>query len=274
MESKLLRTLTVLTILLSISLAIVSFFGAFDPFTYERDSETMAVQGMGQDMVDLFLVVPLLLVSLIFTRKGNRAWTLIYGGALFYIMYSFVIYAFGVNFNRFFLLYCATLGLSLYAFIIFLHALSGLNIKGWFKSPPPVRITSIFLLFIAAIFYVVWLKDIIPALVSGTVPSALSEAKLLVNPVHVVDLAFALPGLVLTALLLIRRRNYGFILAPVALVFSMILAIALVAMAIMLKANGIIEDISVAFIFGGLHVFSLILLVLFLRKLNEKMSGL
>lgn len=269
MENKLLRPLTVLTVLLSISLAVVSAFGAFDPATYQRDAASMGAQGIGQDLVDLFLVAPLLLLSLYFTRKGNRTWTLIFGGTVFYVMYSFVIYAFGVNFNRLFLLYCTTLGLSLYTFIIFVHGLAGANVKDWFGEKAPVKTTGIFLLLVAAIFYALWLKDVVPAIFSSTTPASVSQYNLLVNPVHVADLAFALPGLVLTAFLLMKRRNYGFILAPVALVFAILLAIALVAMVVMLKVKGISDDISVAVVFAGLAVISLVILVVFLRNLEK-----
>jgi hypothetical protein len=270
MDTKLLRPLTILAVLLSVSLAVVSAFGAFDPATYLRDSASMGAQGIGQDLVDLFLVAPLLLVSLYFTRKGNRTWTFIFGGTVFYIMYSFVIYAFGVNFNRLFLLYCTTLGLSLYAFILFVHMLSRMNVKEWYIEKVPVRLAGIFLLIVAAIFYALWLKDVVPAIISGSTPASVSQYNLLVNPVHVADLAFALPGMVLTAWLVMKKRNFGFILAPVALVFAILLAIALVAMVVMLKVKGVNDDISVAVIFAGIAVLSMIILVLFLRKLKPQ----
>ncbi len=142
-----LRILRILTIPLAISLIIVSIAGAFLPGTYERDAASMAAQGMGQDMVDLFLVVPLLLITLFYSARGSRVATLIYGGILFYIMYSFIIYCFGVHFNRFFLLYCATLGLSLYAFIVLMTDLGKQDVAGWFRGAP-VKLVSgyIFLL--------------------------------------------------------------------------------------------------------------------------------
>ena len=60
MDQKKIKLITILTVLLLISLTIVSLFGTFIPTTYARDSVSMAAQGMGQDMVDLFIVVPLL----------------------------------------------------------------------------------------------------------------------------------------------------------------------------------------------------------------------
>ena len=86
-----LKILQILTMLLAISLALVSVAGAFLPDTYARDSASMAAQGVGRDLVDLFLGIPLLLVSFYYTSKGSRVWTLIYSGVLFYIMYSFII---------------------------------------------------------------------------------------------------------------------------------------------------------------------------------------
>lgn len=86
------KTLRILTILLAISLATVSIFGGFIPGTYERDAASMAAQGMGQDLVDLFLVVPLLLLSFIFFRRGSRVASLIYGGTILYILYAFILF--------------------------------------------------------------------------------------------------------------------------------------------------------------------------------------
>ncbi len=68
MELKQIRLITILTIILSISLAIASYFGAFQASTYERDTLSMAVQGMGQDIVDLFIVVPLLILYYICSK--------------------------------------------------------------------------------------------------------------------------------------------------------------------------------------------------------------
>ena len=97
------KTLRILTILLAISLAVVSIAGAFFSGTYERDAASMAAQGAGQDLVDLFLVVPMLIITFFYASKGKRVASLLYGGILFYIMYSFIIYCFGVHFNQFFL---------------------------------------------------------------------------------------------------------------------------------------------------------------------------
>jgi len=262
------RILTGLSFLLAASLTVVSIFGAFAPATYERDAPSMAAQGMGQDWVDLFLVVPLLILSLTFMLRGSRVGAYLYGGTLLYVLYSFFIYTFGVHFNRLFLLYCLTLGASLYAFVLFLCALSRQEVENWFGNKIPARATAVYLLIVASMFYFLWLKDVVPATLNDAVPKSVSDYGLLVNPVHVLDLAIALPGLVIAALLLLKKRRMGYILTPIFLVFVLILAVALIGMGVMLKLKGVSDDISIAVIFAVLAVISTIFLLMFLGHLK------
>jgi hypothetical protein len=268
MVKKNLKTIMILSILLILSLAVVSAVGAFVPGTYARDAASMAAQGMGQDLVDLFFVVPLLVISLVFMLRGNRAAFLIYGGTVFYTLYSFIIYALGVHFNILFLMYCLTLGLSLYAFILVLLELSSMEVESWFGPKLPVRITGIYLILISVMFYVLWLKDVVPPLLKNSIPKSVSDYGLLVNPIHVIDMAIALPGLVIAAVLLMRKQRLGIILAPISLVFVIILAIALVGMVMMLKIKGVSDDTSIAGIFIILALLSIVQLLVFLKNLE------
>lgn len=265
---KQLSTITLLSVLLAVTLAIVSFCGAFLPVTYEREVPSLATQGIGQDLVDLFLVVPLLIILLVLVRKQNRAAMFLFTGTLFYILYSFIIYSLGIHFNSLFLLYCSTLGLSTYLFIIMIHELMGMDVASWFEERTPVRLTGISLILVSILFYMLWLKEIVPAVIHNHIPESVSDYNLLVNPVHVIDLAFALPGLILSAILLMKRKSLGYILSLTGLVFIIILAIALAAMVIMLKIKGISEESSIAGVFLILALLSSVILFLFLKKLK------
>jgi hypothetical protein len=260
------KILRILTILLALSLSIVSIAGAFFPNTYERDSVSMAAQGAGQDLVDLFVGVPLLLVTFFLASRGNRKAALIYAGTLAYIMYSFIIYCFGVYFNQFFLLYCLTLSLSLYAFILVFSDLRSQHVELWFEQAP-VKLISVYMGFVALVFYVLWLKSVVPAILHNEIPQEVSDYNLLVNPVHVIDLVFALPGLLIGSVLIWRKTGVGFIISSLALVFMVLLTLALAAMVLMLVLRGISEDYTIAFVFGILSIFSGALLILLFRKI-------
>ncbi|MBN2425690.1 MAG: hypothetical protein JXR46_05805 [Calditrichaceae bacterium] len=268
MQSHSMKSITIITILLAVMLTVVSFLGVFDETTYERDAASMAAQGAGQDAVNLFIVIPLLILALVFVNRDSKPGYFVYAGTIFYLLYSFFIYAFGVHFNRLFLFYCAILGLSLYAFILILIRLNGMEVKNWFKDTMPVRSIGIFMLIVSAMFYVLWLKSVLPAILSNTVPAEVADYKLLVNPVHVLDLSIVLPGLVITAVLLWKKHKIGLILTPTALVFILILAVALIGMVIMLDIKGVAEDASIAWIFAVLAVISAVFLFVFLRNLR------
>ena len=269
MDNVQLRTLTILSILLAITLAIASFFGIFITDTYERDTASMAAQGIGQDIVNLFFVLPILIISLVFIQRNSKMAWLIFSGTLLYIMYSFVIYCFGVNFNRMFLIYCATLGLSLYAFILALIKLNSMDAGAWFEDGIPRRTIGIYLIVVAGLFYLLWLKDVVPAIIANTTPKTVSDYKVLVNPVHVTDMAFALPGLIVSAWLLMKKKSMGYILAPISLVFMMLLTVALAGMVIVVKMRGIAEDMSIAAIFLVIAVISALFLYRFLKHLKS-----
>jgi len=266
---KQIKILRILTILLAISLAIVSVAGAFFPETYSRDSPSLGAQGVGQDLVDLILGVPLLLLSFYYAGKGSRRASLIYAGVLFYILYSFIIYCFGINFNRFFLFYCLTLSLSLYSFILFFSNLREQEVESWFEGAP-VKGVSLYLIVVALIFYFLWLKSIVPAILHNQVPADVSDYDLLVNPVHVIDLVFVLPALIIGAVLIRRKLGLGYIIATIALIFMVLLTLALAAMVVLLALRGINEDYTVAFVFAALSVTSVIFTLLLLRRLKVK----
>lgn len=269
MRKTLVKIITVLSLVLALSLAIVSFYGAFVKETYVRETPSMAAQGMGQDVVDLFIILPLLLFSLLFVRKNSRLAYFVFAGTLFYLLYSFVIYSLGVHFNNLFLRYCLTLGLSLYTFIILISELNRVEVESWFSQKLPVRVIAGYLIIVAILFYLIWFKDVVPAVLNSTIPKSVSDYNLLVNPVHVIDISFVLPGLIITAIFLIRKLRLGFIFAPIALVFILLMALALIGMVMMLKVKEIGEETSVVGIFIALAIISMVFLGYFIRSLKS-----
>jgi hypothetical protein len=182
-------------------------------------------------------------------------------------MYSFIIYCFGLHFNRYFLVYCATLSLSLYAFILVISALRKQEIEMWFENAP-VKLVSGYIFFVALVFYTLWLKSIVPAIIGNDVPADVADYDLLVNPVHVIDLVFALPALLIGAVLIWRKQRLGYLIASISLLFMILLTIALAAMVIMLLVRGISEDFTISIVFGLLTITTLTISALLFRKMK------
>ncbi|MGQ9629150.1 MAG: hypothetical protein ACUVXI_02400, partial [bacterium] len=247
-----------LSIPLAILTAIVSCAGIFIQNTYSKETISYAIQGIGQDIVNLFIIVPLLIISAVLAYRNNKTGLFLWSGSLFYLAYSYTLYAFALHFNNLFILYCLILGLSVYSFLYFLLISVKNNIKEWFIEKYLRKTTSIFLFIIAGAFYCLWLSEIIPAIIKQQVPSSVIENGLLTNPVHVLDLAICLPALILTGIFLLKNKQIGLLLAPAMLIFCILMAIAIAAMVFVMKMKGLEVGILLTTIFGTITLISII----------------
>jgi hypothetical protein len=250
-------------------MGFVSWLGFFNEDLYALELPSFAAQGAGQDFVNLFIGAPVMLLALMWMRKGSKTASWIFAGMAFYYMYSYIIYVFGLHYNGLFLAYCFILALSTYILVFWIHFNARQNVSGWFRTTPPLRLTGIFILFISILFYMIWLKDIVPPLIRGEVPVHVMENDYLINPVHAIDLSFVLPGLIIVSILLFREHQLGLLLTPVVLVFLIILTIALAAMMLVVNNRGIEESAGLMYIFIVLAMTSGLILLLYLRKLGK-----
>ena len=179
-----------------------------------------AAQGIGQAAVDFFVVMPGLLICALLFWRGSQRVIGIWQGLLLYVAYSYVLYSFFVHFSALFVPYIALLGLSVHLLIASVGA----------AEPPSFtraqrRTIAGFLWVASVLFGALWLKEIIAAIAAGTTPQSALDAGLIVNPVHVLDLALFLPGLLITALLLRRGDRRGELYAIPLLAWSGLLGV-------------------------------------------------
>ena len=257
-----------LSVPLAILTAIASYAGIFVESTYARETTLYASQGIGQDIVNLFIVVPILLISSFYASRKSKPGLLVWSGAIFYLAYSYTIYSFGLHFNQLFILYCAILGLSFYSFVYFILSAHKVNTAELFSDKISTRSTGVFLIVIAVLFYFIWLSELIPSINQNVTPKSVIESGLLINPVHVLDLAICLPALLLTGIALIKKRSIGFLLAPAMLIFCIFMAIAIAAMVLVMKSKGLDTDFVLFMIFGIITVISIFILVRYVRTLK------
>lgn len=252
--------------------AYVSYVGLSTPDFYKAETLNWQTQSYGQDLLDLFLAVPVLLLSSIFAARGNKAAWLIWGGTIVFLLYTFVIYCFDVHFNKLFVFYCITLGLLFYSAIYFFYSNIKYPIITEFKSSIVSKVTGIYFIVIAVLFYFLWLSEIIPSIQNNTIPTSLEEVGLPTNAVHVIDLAVFLPLLFITGVLMLKRNPFGYVLAIMALSFCILMDITIGALTVLMYKRNITSDVSVAYIMGALTFVSLILLLLNLRTNKQSQN--
>ena len=264
-----LRLLETGGLLLAVLVAIAAAGGIWLPAVYARETVSWATQGLGQDWVDLVLVAPVLAICARLVGRGSHVALLVFGGALIYTIYSFVLYAFSVHFNPLFLVYCATLGLASYTLLAVALHLQRIEAEGWFPPETRVRLAGWFLIGMAGAFSALWLANVIPALWRGVDPPGLQETGLVTNPVYVLDLSIVLPAMVVTGVRLVRRRSAGYVAAPILLVFNVLMAAALTGMMVAMYIRGLAPSLGVSAVMGGVAIASVVLAIAYLRQLRD-----
>jgi MYXO-CTERM domain-containing protein len=239
---------------------------------FRGDAPNFVAQAVGQDYVTLAVVLPVLVISAVFTGRGSERARLVWLGVLAYVLYTYVIYAFHVRFNPLFLVYVALLGCSLYALIGGLATTDFEAVKARFAQKTPVKATSVFLAVVTALFYFVWLGEVIPALVAGDVPRSVTDAGTPTGSAHVLDMAWMLPAMGLTAYWLWRRRTVAYVLAGVLLAFASLITLAIAAMMVTVRLYDQPVAVEMAAVFASVSAVSLGMLTLYLRGLKEGRS--
>jgi hypothetical protein len=240
--------------------------GVFGGATYPHETASWAAQGKGQDAADLLIALPCLIASAVFAIRGSLRALLIWLGIDLYFIYSYVIYAFFLHFGPLFPAYVATLGVSFYSFALAWRAVDRGKAAAELGPRTPVRFAGGLLLVFASGFAWLWLSEIVPNVIAGTAPRSLAEAGLAVNPVHVLDLAFALPAMALAGILLLKRRPMGYLLAGVMLSFSAAMGAAILGMNVSMLRKGLLGSLSAAIPMGAVTALSGIALWRLLRR--------
>src|SRR6266536_2402318 len=223
--------------------------GIFLKSIYVRETLSWAVQGIGQDIVNLVAAV-VLFIAAYFVNKGSVKAFLVWSGVLL------------------FLVYVAIVGLSFYALVVFVIHMHLDSLQAYFSANTPARLVSAFLPVLGIVFYLLWLREEIPALVTGTIPPSVTAANLPTNPVHVLDLGLYLPAMIITGLLLWRRKLLGYLLAGPLLVFSILSGSAILVIFLVMGSKGMPTSVGIEAFFVVIIVVSLVLSVLFLREVT------
>jgi len=185
---------------------------------YGGETESFIAQAVAQDLVNLVVVAPLLLITSLLARSGSPRAYLVWLGALAFTIYNYVIYTVSISFGPLFLVWVAALGFALFALIGGLIDIDADDVASHFTRPRQ-RFAAIYLIVAAALFGFLWLSDIVPSLLDGTTPQGAAELNLPTNPVHVLDLAFFLPAVLIVGIQLLRKRPLGYLAGPGLLMF-------------------------------------------------------
>ena len=202
--------------------------GLLKPSIYSGLTPAFLPQAFAQDLANLIVVSPAMLVLAALALRGSLRAYLLWLGTVVFTVYNYVIYTFSVPFGPLFLLWVAVFGLSIYALIGGISSADHPRVKASFTRARPVHVMAWVLIVIAVLFAFVWLSEDITALLSGTAPASVRDMGLPTNPVHVLDLALVLPAVFATGIMLLKGAPLGYTMAPAFIVLLILTGVAII----------------------------------------------
>ena len=193
-------------------MVIQSATGLLAPFLYRDTEDWMQAAWFGNDLVTLLFAAPVLIWSLYAARKGRPRAELVWYSLLGYSIYNYAFYLFGAGLNWFFPIYVLLFTLPVMALILALGRLDATHIAKGFTPRKRVRWIGGYMLFTGVGLLVAWTVQWARFMVTGVPPDIGEEGLQLVAAM---DLSFVVPWFLIGAVLLLRRRPWGFVVAPI-----------------------------------------------------------
>lgn len=235
---------------------------------YQHMSDDVAIQGIAQDYITLFLAVPLLLISLFLSRKNSFRGLFLLAGTLGYFLVTYLFYLTMGMYNQMFLVYAFLLGTTFFAFILAVLEFDLNELKNRFSSENLIRNAGVFLIINASLVGLLWLSVVLPPLLDGTIyPKEIQHYTTLI--VQGFDLGLLLPIAFVVGILAIRKNRFGFLFTPIYMIFLSLLMTALVSKILFMAGAGQ-NVIPVIFIMPTIALISITFSALLLRNIQEK----
>jgi hypothetical protein len=256
---------------MTLAISVLALFAALKGLLYVNVYEDVRLAGtinkflltgsLAQDIVSLPLGLILALLSLYFLKNLGEKIFITILGLTGYFFYGYGLYAIQGQYTSIYPVYLAIFGLSLYSLIIGLASFDSYSIQNY-KLSKAIRVSiSIFLLMILIVLVPVWFLRMSPD-IARHIPGD-------VYGVFVLDLAVVFPALAITAVKLIQARPFGYILAGVALLKTMTICLSVgFGELFQLYYDGRTPDYGMIGIFGTLTAVSLVLIFLYMKKLQ------
>lgn len=235
---------------------------------YENMSADVAIQGIAQDYVTLFIAIPLLLLGLYWTRKDTLKSKLFLAGVLNYFFLTYLFYMNMAMYNKLFLVYVALVSTTFFSFLLTLFNIDLKTISHYFSPKTPTKWIGTFLIILSSMIALLWLSIIVPPLIDGSIiPKSVEHYTTLT--VQGFDLSIFHPIAFISGLLLLKKRPFGYFMSSVTIVFLSLLMTALLAKIIAMAIDGV-NVVPAVFIIPCFFIFSLLSAIILYKHINQK----
>ncbi len=217
----------------------VSIFG---DGIYKNDTIMKVATTKGTDIAMIF--ISLLIMITVFAEKQNVKFTLLKTGFLGSLVYNSICLSMGLAFNRLFLLYVLILSTSLCSFVKNINiCIKSIELNKNYITKKHAG-SAVFLI-IAGCSVLVWLMFIIPAIISGNPHKSMETLEIYTTePTFVIDLGIILPTCILSAIGIIRKQKFAFILSSIIYIVLSCVGLCVILQSVVQIQFGVVLEIG------------------------------
>ena len=192
-----------LSIIIALLVALVSIIGIlYNESIYLNENLIQTL--VPNDVVNLIIGLPFLLISLLLTRKGKIIGLLCWPGALFFIVYIYLPYVLTVPFSILFLPYIIIFSLTIYTLVGVVISVDRNALKEQLSTTVPAKVSGGILIGLSVLGIIRQVALIINALLNN-LEVAPQELALWID-----DLIIGSPAMLIGGYLLWTKRSLGY----------------------------------------------------------------
>ena len=198
-----LKLIYALSLIISGLMTLASVTGILFPsIIYPTDE--LAATFISNDVINLLIGLPIILISILLAMKKNLLGLLFWPGAIFYVLYNYMIYVLAMPLNWAFLLHLTLITASIYTIIILVTSIDGKKIQQRLTGVVHERISGIILVAMGFLFILQSVGAMVDPIINQIQITGTEFA------VHVADFSIS-PALVIGGILLWRRKEFGYV---------------------------------------------------------------
>jgi len=241
---------------------------------YYYDTVSTVAQMQGNDIITLFVGLPLLAISAWLAgvypaqRGGSLRGQLLLAGTLGFFLYTYMSMSVLTAYNALFLVYVALFAMSLYAFILSMLSFDLADLPRHFSDKLPRGWIAAVLFAVGGFLSLAWIGRVVPEMLNPQAPAALENTTTRV--IQAMDLALIVPLAILSGILLLRRSAWGYLLASVTVLKGLTMALAVSTMAINMALKGVPDSLGIMIPFLVLTALNLVMALLLMKNINTE----
>lgn len=232
---------------------------------YFYDTVSSAAQQQGNDIVTLVVGLPLLAISTWLALRGSLRGQLLLSGTLGFFLYTYMSMSFLTAYNKLFLVYVTIMSLSLIAFILSLMSYDIPALPRHFSDRLPRKRIAGLLMAGGAFLLLAWLGRIAPTVLQDQVAPLENTTTMVIQAL---DLGLIVPLVFISAVLLLRRSAWGYLLASVSVMKIITMGLAVSTMGINMALVGSPDSPVIVGIFLTLTLLNLVIAFMLLKNIQ------